>query len=269
MLASISIRFETTTISIKLSPTSYEVEFPTSYPGISAYIQSEQSHLFLKGQGGVTHKIMLNRRVTPFEYLFETMNRDNVLDVLDILKEAITGAIPASASTLDRAQPASTPARVQAPVEFSNTLKELERLTPDELLPMYLGGKQELDMDLLNTCKVSAQVDGASYKVTIFTFNPNGAATRPLDNMLIDHDTCFCIDFNSTTHRYPTRAAFYDDGHPGFEITIGNHEDMKGLWLALTDILYRFRTAHRARYAPDYDDPTGQGKFAGSIGPRR
>ena len=272
MSAVISIRFITTTISIKLSPTSYKVEFPTGYPGISEYLdRSNQSQLYLKGLGGTNYEITENRSVSPVVYLFETINQSSVLNVLDTLKEAITIAMRAHASPLTpyQAQSKSTPDRLQAPVVFSETLKALKILTPSELQPFYIEGLQKLDMDLLNTCKVSAQADGASYKVTIFTFNPfNYPPPRPLDNMLVKEggNTYFCIDFNSTTHRYLTEAAWYDDMQPGFEITIRTHEDMRGLWLALTAILNQFRNDHIDRYALDFSDEAMRDKFAGPIG---
>ena len=273
--AVISIRCVSTTISIKLSPGSYVVEFPTSYPGISEYLdRSNQSQLYLKGLRGTNHEIRENRSVSPVVYLFETIDQASVLNVLDTLKEAITIAMQAHASpsTPDRVQPKSTPDRLQAPVVFSETLKALKILTPSGLHPFYIDGLQKLDMDLLNTCKVSAQADGASYKVTIFTFNPfNYPPPRPLDNMLVEGagNTYFCIDFNSTTHRYLTEVAWYDDMQPGFEITIRTHEDMRGLWLALTTILNQFRNDYIDRYALDFSDEAMRDKFAGPIGPRQ
>jgi hypothetical protein len=274
MSAVISIRFITTTISIKLIHTKYKVEFPTDYPGISEYLdRSNQSQLYLKGLRGTNHEIRENRSVSPAVYLFETIDQASVLNVLDTLKEAITIAMQAHASSLApyRVQPKSTPDRLQAPVVFSETLKALKILTPSDLYPFYIDGLQKLDMDLLNTCKVSAQADGASYKVTIFTFNPfNYPPPRPLDNMLVEEagNTYFCIDFNSTTHRYLTEVAWYDNMHPGFEITIRTHADMYDLWWALTTILNRFRTDHIERYTPNFNDPTNQARFAGPIGPR-
>jgi hypothetical protein len=264
--AVISIRFESTTISIKLSPASYEVEFPTSYPGISAYLDtSDQSHRYLKGLGGTKHEIRENRIV----YLFETINQEDVLDVLNTLKEAIVKAMQARASPLtpDQAQPASaaTPARVQASVEFSDTLTALEGFTPQELQHIYLEALQQLNMQLINTCKVESQADGASYKVTIFTF---GSPPHPLDGLLIEdkENSAVFIEFDGRTHRYRTESALYAEIYPGFTITIRGHAEMTSLWLALTAQLNQFRINNIARYALDFSDEAMRDKFAGPIG---
>jgi hypothetical protein len=273
MSAVISIRFITTTISIKLIHTSYKVEFPTDYPGISAYLDtSDQSHRYLKGLRGTKHKIRENRSVSPIAYLFETINQEEVLDVLNTLKEAIVMAMQARASPLTPYPPqpasAATPARVQAPVEFSDTLKELEGFTPPELQPIYLEALQQLNMQLINTCKVESQADGASYKVTIFTF---GSPPHPLDGLLKEDtdNSAVVFEFDGRTHRYRTESALYAETYPGFTITIRDHAEMTSLWLALTAQLNQFRINNIARYAPDFSDEAMRDKFAGPIGPRQ
>jgi len=206
-------------------------------------------------------RIEENRSSFPIVYLFETVNQADVLDVLDTLKEAMMIAMQALASP-------QTPDRVQASVEFSETLKALEGYTPQDLQPIYLEALQQLRMQLINTCKVEAHADGASYKVTIFTF---GSPPHPLDGLLIEdtENSGVRIGFDGKTHFYLTEAARYVGVYPGFTITIGNHAEMTGLWLALTAQLNQFRIANIDKYTPDYSDPAMQDKFAGPIGPWR
>jgi hypothetical protein len=105
--AEINLKFGSTVISIKLSPTSYKVEFPKTYPGIAKYLDtSNQTNISLKNQDGVLYNIQENGFISPHGYLFETISQEDISKVLLILDTAIREATHARRYSLDFNDPA-------------------------------------------------------------------------------------------------------------------------------------------------------------------
>ena len=103
--AEINLRFGSTVISIKLSPTSYKVEFPKTYPGIAKYLDtSNQTNISLKNQDGFLYNIQENRHASLMAV--SRISQEDISKVLLILDTAIREATHARRYSLDFNDPA-------------------------------------------------------------------------------------------------------------------------------------------------------------------